>query len=82
MTVHGKMFVVAASFNTECLWLVVKHLRLVKKCEVFSLESFAVYGNVYLAYHIAENVGGRKHWRIWRIDGQSPKFSPSILQKL
>ena len=27
-------------------------------------------------YRIAENVGGRKHWRI---DGQSPKFSPSIL---
>ena len=30
-----------------------------------------------LMYCIAENVGGRKHWRIWPIDLQSPKFSPS-----
>ena len=30
-------------------------------------------------YHIVENIGGRKHWWIWRIDGQSPKFSPSNL---
>ena len=33
-------------------------------------------------YRIAENVGGRKHWRIWRIDGQSPKFSPSNLRNI
>ena len=30
-------------------------------------------------YRIAENVGRRKHWRIWQIGGQSPKFSPSNL---
>ena len=35
-----------------------------------------------LKYRIAENVGGRKHWRIWRIDGQSPKFSPSNLRNI
>ena len=28
-------------------------------------------------YRIAENVGGRKHWRIWQIDLRSAKFSPS-----
>ena len=25
------------------------------------------------------SIGGRKHWGIWQIDGQSPKFSPSKL---
>ena len=33
-------------------------------------------------YRIVENVDGRKHWRIWRIDGQSPKFSPSNLRNI
>ena len=33
----------------------------------------------FYTYRLAENVGGRKHWRIWRIDDQSPKFSPSNL---
>ena len=26
-------------------------------------------------YRIAENIGGRKFWRIWRIGRESPKFS-------
>ena len=29
---------------------------------------------------IAENIGRRKYWRIWQIDGQLPKFSPSNLR--
>ena len=31
-------------------------------------------------YCIAENIGGRKHWWIWQIDGQSPKLSSSNLR--
>ena len=29
-------------------------------------------------YHIAENFGGRKLWRIWRFATNSPKFYPPI----
>ena len=35
-----------------------------------------------VTYQIAENVGGSKHWRIWQIDGQSPKFSPTNLRNI
>ena len=32
------------------------------------------------AYRIAQNVGGGKHWRIWRLSIDSPKFShPNII---
>ena len=29
----------------------------------------------FIEYRIAENIGGRKLWRIWRICRESPKFS-------
>ena len=32
-----------------------------------------------LLYCIAENIGRRKRWRIWHIDGQLQKVSPSNL---
>ena len=28
-------------------------------------------------YRIAQNFGGRKHWRIWRLGANLPKFYPS-----
>jgi len=30
--------------------------------------------NVYGEYRTEENFGGKKLWRIWRINGNSPKF--------
>ena len=34
-------------------------------------------------YRIAQNVGGGKHWQIWRLTIDSPKFShPSIVSTL
>ena len=27
-----------------------------------------------VSYRIAQNFGGRKHWRIWRLGANSPKF--------
>ena len=34
-------------------------------------------------YHIAQNVGGGKHWRIWRLSVNSPNFShPNIINTL
>ena len=38
MTVHWKIFAVAASFNSECLWLYHENY------ESFPLECFAIYG--------------------------------------
>ena len=36
-----------------------------------------------LKYRIAQNVGGGKHWRIWRLSIDSPKFShPNIVNTL
>ena len=36
-----------------------------------------------LVYRIVQNVGGGKHWRIWRLSIDSPKFShPSIVNTL
>ena len=29
-----------------------------------------------MKYRIAQNFGGRKHWRIWRLGANSPKFCP------
>ena len=29
-----------------------------------------------VTYRIAQNFGGRKHWRIWRLGANSPKFYP------
>ena len=34
----------------------------------------AIY--VTTKYRIAQNFGGRKHWRIWRLGANSPKFFP------
>ena len=45
MTIHGKMFTVAA-FNNECLWLLLKHLLLdeePRKPRSFLLECFTIY---------------------------------------
>ena len=37
----------------------------------------------YFGYRIAQNVGGGKHWRIWRLSIDSPKFShPNIINTL
>ena len=43
-------------------------------------HSISIYLHSY--YCIAENVSGRKHWRIWWIDLQSPKFSSSKILSL
>ena len=29
-----------------------------------------------MQYRIAQNFGGRKHWQIWRLRANSPKFYP------
>ena len=45
-------------------------------------HQFAKFANVF-CYRIAQNVGGGKHWRIWRLSVNSPNFShPNIINTL
>ena len=43
---------------------------------MYMLQLIKTVYHMYI-YRIAENVGKRKHWQIWWIDLQLPKFSPS-----
>ena len=35
--------------------------------------------NSIISYRIAQNFGGKKHWRIWRMKLHPPMFFPPII---
>ena len=52
-------------------------------CGPIQSHEISCINSIIVVYRIAQNVGGRKHWRIWRTVIDSPKFShPSIFSTL
>ena len=43
-------------------------------CKILETENFGKFGETNIIYHIVQNFGCRKLWRIWRFATNPPKF--------
>ena len=63
------------------LYFLLATMNVLKKLHLWYYKIF-LSSNIII-YRIAQNVGGGKHWRIWRLSIDSPKFShPNIVNTL